>query len=229
MPTGTMSTNRRAKRTPACLARASLRPCMSWMRSSARAARRRSRSAPPSSWATSSVSQAASAVGSARRSFSTATVRAKSVDSSHSRWAAANAGRSSAGPRRPTSNSAWGIDRPSEPVRMRISSIIRGHASCAWRLPGRRRRAGTTATGKRGRERADDEARQHAAEHGVGRAAAPTRNSAPRSRRGTPTAHVVEPGLHQPLARRCAVRRSRRRAAAGPEADAASSRRATAV
>ena len=31
-----------------------------------------------------------------------------------------------AGPRRPTSNRACGIDRPSEPVRMRISSIMRG-------------------------------------------------------------------------------------------------------
>ena len=34
MPSGTMSTKRRAKRAPACLARASLRPCVSWMRSS---------------------------------------------------------------------------------------------------------------------------------------------------------------------------------------------------
>ncbi len=67
----------------------------------ASASSRRSRSAPPSSWAMSRVSQVASAVGSASWRLSTSSVRAKSVDSIHSRWAAANAGRSSTG-RRPT-------------------------------------------------------------------------------------------------------------------------------
>jgi len=48
------------------------------------------------------VSQVASAVGSASRSFKTSSVRSKSVEMSHSRWAAAKAGRSSSGPVRPT-------------------------------------------------------------------------------------------------------------------------------
>ena len=110
-------------------------------RSSASSARRRSRSAPPISWATSSVSHVASAVGSASRCSSTATVRSKSVVSSHSRCAASKAGRNSTGPRRPTSSRAWGIERPAAPVSTRISSIMWGQASCATasRLARRRR------------------------------------------------------------------------------------------
>src|SRR5581483_8713042 len=131
MPAGTSSTHRRANRTPACLARASFPPCASRMRSSTSAARRRSTSLPPRSCAMSNVSSVASAVGSASRALRTATVRSKSVDSSHSRWPASKASRSSRGPRRPTSNSAWGIDRPSALAWMRISSIRRGQLSWA--------------------------------------------------------------------------------------------------
>jgi hypothetical protein len=50
---------------------------------------------------------------------------------SHSRCAASKAGRNSTGPRPPTSNSACGIDRPSALVWILISSMSRGHESCA--------------------------------------------------------------------------------------------------
>ena len=69
IPNGTISTKRRANRTPACRARASRRYRTSSRRSSARSARRRSTSEPPSSCAMSSVSQTASAVASASCSF----------------------------------------------------------------------------------------------------------------------------------------------------------------
>ncbi|MDP9402069.1 MAG: hypothetical protein M3P85_01775 [Actinomycetota bacterium] len=75
-------------------------------------------------------------MGSARRSFRVETVRGKLVDNSHSRSAATKAGRSSSGPRRPTSNRAWGMERPREPVWIRISSIMRGQA---FRASNRRR------------------------------------------------------------------------------------------
>jgi hypothetical protein len=133
-------------RTPAWRERASLRPWTSMTRSSISASSRRSRSVPPTSWATSSVSAAASAVGSARSALSTAIVRWKSVDNSHSRSAAANAGRRLSGADRPASNTACGTDRPNDDVRMRISSMIRGQASCAA-LRRRRRRTRYEASG----------------------------------------------------------------------------------
>ena len=178
MPSGTISTNRRANRTPACLAR---RPCGPGRRGPGprpAPSSRRSRSVPPSSWAISSVSQVASAVGSASCALSTARVRAKSVEMQPLAWAAAKAGRSSTGPRAPTSNRAWGIDRPSATVRMRISSIIRGHASCAVARRLRSAGAADEATGKDAANVPSDERRERCRRTARSPAAAPTTNSA---------------------------------------------------
>ena len=107
MPSGTSRTKRRANRTPACRLTRVLAALESSTRSSiSPASWRRSRSDPPTSWATTNVSHTVSTVGSASRSFKSAVVRSKSVVSSHSRSAAANAGRHSSGACRPTSNKA---------------------------------------------------------------------------------------------------------------------------
>ena len=114
---------------PANLAWASRRSFRSRRLSAARLASRRS-SSPPTSWTTSNVSQVASAVGSARRSFNTVTVRSKSVV----RFPCAEQQRrrdgAVSGPR-PDLEQAWGMGRPIGPVSTRSSSMSRGQCSRA--------------------------------------------------------------------------------------------------
>ena len=145
------------------------------MRSSISAPSRRSTSVPPTSWAISSVSHTASAVGSARCALNTASVRSKSVEISHSRSAASKAGRMSSGARRPTRNSACGIERPRLTDWMRISSISRGQASRAWSSR-RARRARADAIGNQAAPRpmANGAITPVNSAHPI---AAPTRNS----------------------------------------------------
>ncbi|MDQ3756432.1 MAG: hypothetical protein M3394_01090 [Actinomycetota bacterium] len=63
-------------------------------------------------------------MASASDALSKETVAAKSVVTNQCRSAAANAGRSAVGLRRPTSNSACGIERPSAPTCNRMSSTM---------------------------------------------------------------------------------------------------------
>ena len=203
MPTGTMSTNRRAKRTPGLLGPGVLAALQVLRRGPRRArpggGRGRCRRSRGRRAASRSVT---SAVGSASRSLSTATVRAKSVDSSHSRSAAAKAARSSSGARRPTSNSAWGIDRPSEPVCRRISSMMRGHASAA----AARRRAPAAAVPRRPGSVAASTPPASAGQRRRRRARTrrPRRrtNSTAITATNSPGGTSLEPGLGQPLRER---------------------------
>ena len=73
------------------------------MRSSINASSRRSTPVPPTWWATSSVSQMTSVLGSASSVFRTPSARPKSVEACHSRCAAANALVTPGGVRRPAS------------------------------------------------------------------------------------------------------------------------------
>ena len=116
IPTGTISTNLRANKAPACRDVASRRRSSSRTRSSMSASSRRSTPLPPTWWATSSVSQITSLLGSASSAFSTPSARPKSVDACHSRCAAANASRTPGAARRPASKRACGIGRPAAPA-----------------------------------------------------------------------------------------------------------------
>ena len=194
-----MSTNRRAKRTPACFAMASLRPWVSWMpilgegdeaAVEVGAAELVGDEQRLARGVGGRVGQAVlEHLERARRSRSTAATPA---------GRRRRPGRSSAGPRRPTSNRAWGIDRPSEPVRMRISSISRGHASWALGEP-----AGAALPVRRGREPGRREgrrrrARQRRRRRRRRRAAPPTSTKAASTPRSSPYADVIEPGLDHP-------------------------------
>ena len=101
MPNGTNSTKRRAKRAPACLARASLRPCgvldpvLDQVPRGDGRGRCRRRCGPPAAsrrWRRRS--------GRPARPSARCRVRSKSVEISHSRWAASNAGPHLLGARR---------------------------------------------------------------------------------------------------------------------------------
>ena len=163
------------------------RPCgsrASTRRSSARSARRRSTSVPPSSPATRSVSHTASQVGSASWARSTDEGPLEVGGEQPLARAAAKAGRSSSGPASPTSSSAWGIDRPTDPVRTRSSSIMRGHAVLCGGQPGL---APLPVGGhrQRGREEPADERGEGAAEQRQRRLPSRARTRG-RPRRGTP-------------------------------------------
>ena len=199
MPSGTMSTKRRAKRTPACLARASLRPWTSWTRSSASAARRRSRSVPPSSWATSSVSHVDVGGGVGEPVLEHAE-GAGEVGGGEPLAVRGREGRPQLGRAAPADLEQGLGDRATERRRCGCGSPRSSAATPpAPGLAGSDGACGTTPTGKLAAN-----ARQHrgpaaAPPNTANPSAAPTTDSAAITATNSAGTHVVEPGLGEPL------------------------------